>query len=386
MKVSGFDWKNQKVLVTGASGFQGSWLCKTLLELGATVYGTTRNQIHPLSAYNILDLDQHIIKIEADISDRQQVYDTLNSVNPDIIFHLAAKALVPVSLRDPRRTFEVNIAGTINLIEASRKLKVCQRLLIASTDHVFGKIKPEELPENGFNEKSRVSYGGPYDTSKAAMELVVRSYHYTYWDELPAIGITRCANVFGYGDTNQRRVIPLFVTSTLNRESIPLKYRYNGRQFLHVGDAIAGYIRVVSELKEGDCFKKASQERPEDRSPFTPTYHFAIENYEKYENPEDGPNYNSCYIRMKALAYLIARIFDSQVDDSKSIDFVLNENRVQALNCSETKKTLGWKPHKTLEEALRELGEWYQQQNNLDRLKQLINQDIDRLIKNLVDP
>src|SRR5437868_12342971 len=174
MKVNNFNWKGRKVLVTGASGFKGSWLCAALLRLGAEVYGTIRNIRNPLSAYRLLDLDKNVVKVSADISDRQQVYDLLNSVEPDVIFHLAAKALVPVSLRDPRRTFDVNIMGTLNFIEASRKLKVSNRLLVCSTDHVFGNVEPAELPRDengkivGFAEKDRVSYGGPYDTSKAA--------------------------------------------------------------------------------------------------------------------------------------------------------------------------------------------------------------------------
>ena len=157
----GFDWNGRKVLVTGASGFKGSWLCAALMGLGARVYGTISNHRHPLSAFEMLGIDDRVARIAADVSNRQQVYDLLNSVEPDVVFHLAAKALVPVSLRDPRRTFEVNFEGTLNIIQACRTLRLCKRLLICSTDHVFGSIEPEELPPGGFDERSRVSYGGP---------------------------------------------------------------------------------------------------------------------------------------------------------------------------------------------------------------------------------
>jgi CDP-glucose 4,6-dehydratase len=173
MNVMGFEWQDRKVLVTGASGFKGSWLCAALLELGARVYGTVRNQKNPDAAFEALGLDDRVVKVSADVSDRQAVYDMVNTVEPDVVFHLAAKALVPVALRDPRRALDVNIMGTLNLIEACRKLKVCTRLLVCSTDHVFGNVDPADLPERGFDERSRVSYGGPYDTSKAAMELMV---------------------------------------------------------------------------------------------------------------------------------------------------------------------------------------------------------------------
>jgi CDP-glucose 4,6-dehydratase len=366
MIVSGFDWKDKKVLVTGASGFKGGWLCGALLRLGAKVYGTGRNQLHPLSVYNVLSLDRSVVRVNADVSDRQEVYDMVNSIEPEVIFHLAAKALVPVGLRDPRRTFDVNIMGTLNIIEACRKLKVCSRLLICSTDHVFGSVPPEEFPKNGFDEKSRVSYGGPYDTSKSAMELLVRSYHYTYWWEVPALGITRCANVYGYGDTNQRRIIPLFVTSAVNQKTVPLRYRLNGRQFIYVTDAITGYIKAASSLDEGGCRQKAGAVRPE-RSPFTPTFHFAIENYE---------NTGDHYIRMAHLAELVAGLFDAKVDDTGCIDLAPGENPIQALNCAATASALNWRTSHSLRDSLESLSKWYSCIDDLPTQRDLIEGEL----------
>lgn len=371
MKVLGLEWANQKVLVTGASGFKGSWLCATLLRLGARVFGTIRNQRDPLSAFECLDLEDRVVKVTADISDRQAVYDLVNTVEPDVIFHLAAKALVPVSLRDPRRTFDVNIMGTLNLIEACRKLKVCSRLVIASTDHVFGDIDPKELPEGGFDERSRVSYGGPYDTSKAAMELVVRCYHSTYWSELPAIAITRCANVFGPGDTNLRRVVPLFVRGAVNDRKIPLRFRKNGRQFIHITDAIGGYIRAASLLDEGRAGAKVGTENPEERSPFTATYHFAVDQYDGTTEP---------YIRMEDLAAQVAALFGADVDDSQCVDYSKKENRIQAINCQATSRRLKWRITKTLPDALKDLGQWYEAEKSHGRMTQLLERDLSDLI------
>jgi len=369
MKVNEFDWKNAKVLVTGASGFKGSWLCASLIALDSRVYGTVRDQVHPDSLYKILDLDSRISKINIDITERQQVNDMINSIEPDVIFHLAAKALVPVSLRDPRRTFNVNITGTLNIIEACRKLKVCNRLLICSTDHVFGIVK--SMPAEGLPETERVSYGGPYDTSKAAMELLVRSYHSTYWSEVPAIGITRCANVFGYGDVNQRRVIPLFVNSAVNNIAIPLKYRQNGRQFIHITDAIAGYIRAISSLDEGDFSKKQGRPIP-DRTPFTPTFHFAIETY----------GHSEPYIRMEELARTVSRLFNVSIDDKNAVDLAPRENPILALNCRSTREALGWTPKKSLEEGLKDLSEWFKC-NTEEARKRIIWKDVDHIIDSL---
>lgn len=368
------NWENIKVLVTGASGFKGSWLCATLLNLGATVFGTVKEHRNPLSAYSIFDLDKHIIKINLDITNRQQVYDVLNAVEPDVIFHLAAKALVPVSLRDPRRTFDVNIMGTLNMLEACRKLKVCKKILICSTDHVFGSVKPEDLPKSGFDEEKRVGYGGPYDTSKSAMELIVRSYHYTYWGDLPHICITRCANVFGYGDINQRRVIPLFINSSINYGFIPLKYRNNGHQFIHITDAISGYIRAVYCLD-----KKTSPQncmKPDFENFFTPTYHFAVEKYENTDEP---------YITMESLANLVGEILNSKVDDKNCVAYASNENKVQALNCQKTISALNWEVKKDFKVAIKGLKDWYElivnKENEL--LKAYIDKDVAKIINGL---
>lgn len=372
METLGFEWQGKKVLVTGASGFKGSWLCAVLSKLGAIVHGTTRQQANPVSAYSVLGLDDSIIKAHMDLSDRQDVYDRVNSFEPDVIFHLGAKALVPSSLRDPRRTFAVNIAGTINVIEACRRLGVCSRLLICSTDHVFGYIEPHELPKGGFKETDRVSYGGPYDTSKAAMELVVRSYHRTYWDEVPAIGITRCANVFGYGDINQRRVIPLFVTSALGSGSISLKYRQNGRQFIHVADAVAGYILAASSLDEGGRSAKVKRDPPQGRKPFTPTYHFALEDY---GNPAEP------FIRMGVLAKKVGGLLSSKVEEAHDcVDYAKNENKIQALNCAETKRILAWEAKRSLDNGILQLAKWYKAGQTRAALELLIKQDIEEIV------
>ena len=378
MIVNEFEWRNKKVLVTGASGFKGSWLCAALRELDARVYGTITDQINPDSAYNTIDIDSKITKVSCDITNRQQVYDMINSIEPDVIFHLAAKALVPVALRDPRRAFDVNIMGTLNIIEACRRTSVCSRILICSTDHVFGHVDEDELPKFGFPEDGRVSYSGPYDTSKAAMELLVRSYHSTYWSEVPAIGITRCANVFGFGDINQRRIIPEFISSAVIHGNIQLKYTKNGRQFIHMTDAIAGYIRAASTLNEGSSKEKLKKGNPDEflnRSPFTPTFHFAIENYENTDKP---------FIRVEALANMVADLFNAKVDTSSMIgDYAPKENPIQAINCEKTRSAINWNIRKPLKEALTETGAWYMPNANISTHKQAIQRDIEFLLEGL---
>ncbi len=341
---SGNDWRGVKVLVTGASGFKGSWLCQVLLSLGAEVYGTVRNRYHPMSAYGVLGLDQKIVKVAADLAQSEEIFDVINAVGPEVIFHLGARSQVPVALRDPKRTYEINVMGTINILEACRRFGVVKKLLVVSTDHVFGSVEGDQLPKGGFNEFSPTSFAGPYGTSKSVMESCVRSYGGTYGEDMPPMGLTRAANVYGYGDVAYRRVIPVFIKSALEKWEVPLTVRRNGRQFIHVTDVVEGYIRAASSLNNN----RASEDAP------TPTYHFATQDYGDYAEP--GEN----FIRIGSLAKLVADIFDVPVVEKEGCrDYAVHENAVQALSCDMTHRHLSWTPRRTLKEGVNAVADWY---------------------------
>lgn len=393
----GDQWSGKKVLVTGASGFKGSWLCKALLELGTQVYATIpiHNVRHPHSAYQLFDLSQDVVEVSLDISDSQLVFDVINTVGPDIIFHLAAKAQVPVAQHDPRRAFMVNTMGTINILEACRQLEIGERILVISTDHVFG---DRQIPKEGFLESSPVGYAGPYDTSKSAMELAVRCYHKTYYSQLPAIGITRASNVFGYGDTAPRRIIPQFINSAVKvPHEIFIKYPRNGRQFIYITDIIAGYIRAASYLNQDEQKLETSSglslERKEEKS-LTPTFHFALSDYGSYsENGEP-------FIRVSNLARMIQSIVADAnsewckemgvchvgLNQDSAIDYAPNENPFQAINCSDTCARLNWKPKTSLEDGLKKMAQWFfvLNKNDISQLKKLIKEESEVITKYLL--
>lgn len=206
------------------------------------------------------------------------------------------------------------------------------------------------------------------------MELLVRSYHFTYWTEVPAIGLTRCANVFGVGDTNLRRVIPLFVSSAKKDRRIPLKYRKNGRQFIYVTDAVAGYIRAMTLLSEGGSRSKVSAKRPDDRTPFTQTFHFSIEEYEGTKHP---------YIEMEAVASLVAELFDAVIDDSGSVEYAANENRIQALHCAATRRALAWRAETSFRQGIENLGRYYDASGEESPMEKMMRAEIEALVSSL---
>ncbi len=368
MQILGYQWNGRKVLVTGASGFKGSWLCAALVHLGARVHGTVQRAKCAQAAYSVLRLEQKIVSHSVDVTDAAATHNLVKSVEPEVIFHLAAVSNVPAAIADPRKAYEVNFLGTLNVLEACRHTKSCKRLIYCSSDHVFG--SGHDLPARGREETSRLHYGGPYDTSKTVAELVVRSHHQSYWAELPAIAITRAANVIGFGDVNQRRVAPEFVRSALTEKKICIQTPGTGRQFIHVTDSTAGYLRAASWLDEESDAKLAGL-RPDSREPFTPTFHFAIEKFEGTEKP---------YITIGLLAEQVARQFRATVDRSKVVECRTNENKFQALNCDRTRELLAWRVRKPLGEALKELGEYQLAANSPPRLDQLLERDLTALI------
>jgi CDP-glucose 4,6-dehydratase len=340
-------------MVTGARGFKGAHLAAILKELGANVFGVVNSRAHPDSAYELLGLGGKIVEIHADISKRHEVFDVVNAIRPEVTFHLAAKALVPVCLRDPHRAFEVNLMGTVNLLEAYRELGIGGRLLITSTDHVFGPVSETEVP---FAEDSPLHHGAPYDTSKAVMEMAVRCYHGTFADALPRVCLTRSANAFGPGDTNQRRVLPHFIQSGLRTDVVPMTTRKNGRQFVHVTDVVSGYILAASWLGQVP------------RSHEVPTFHFAIEVYSGTDEP---------FVRIQDLARLVADLTHARVEEDEGcVDYMPNENPVQGLSCARAREQLGWRPFRGFEESLEELVEWYRPETTHNRRVDLIRRAV----------
>jgi CDP-glucose 4,6-dehydratase len=376
MKVNGFEWEGKKVLVTGASGFKGAWLCRTLVALGAEVYGTVRYQVDPDCSYALLELDHQITNLFVDVCDLQAVLESVNSIQPDAIFHLAAKSIVREALRNPHSTFYINFTGALNVLEACRRVGSCPRILVCSTDHAIGGPDPSRIPPDGFDEKTPIDFSGPYDTSKAAEELVTRSFHATYPSQLRTVCITRCSNVFGLGDTNRSRVIPRFVTSAKKNKQVPLQYRKNGRQFIYITDAIAGYVRALSSLSERGPTPLLEADSHDNQDPFTPTFHFSIERYSHAKTP---------YITLEMLAREVAQLFGATVDDSCAVDYAPNENRAHALNCARTRSALGWRPQTSLTDGLRKMGHWFDIAREPSKRRKMLDEEIGALVSTLTN-
>jgi CDP-glucose 4,6-dehydratase len=238
----------QSILVTGAHGLLGSWLVQGLLDAGASVV-TIRRDEPALSSLELLGLAGRVDTVHGDVAADGLVARTLAEYEVDGVFHLAAQTLVGPANRSPASTFETNIRGTWLVLEACREYGV-SRVVVASSDKAYG--PQEELP---YREDQPLRARYPYDVSKAACDLVSRSYWHTFG--LP-VAVTRFANLYGGGDLNRSRLVPEVVCAALSGR--PPVIRSDGspeRDFLYVEDAVRAYLAIWEALERGGAAGEA---------------------------------------------------------------------------------------------------------------------------------
>ena len=243
----------RSVLVTGAYGLLGSWLVKSLLEHGARVVALRRDE-PAASALELLGLADRVDVVRGDVCDQEVVARALNEYDVDSVFHLAAQTLVGTANRAPLSSFETNVRGTWVVLEACRQHGV-ERVVVASSDKAYG--PQAELP---YREEQPLAARYPYDVSKAAADMIARSYWHTFG--VP-VAVTRFANLYGGGDTNQSRLIPEAVCAAL--EGRPPVIRSDGspeRDFLYVEDAVRAYLAIWGLLGRGSGAGEAFRSPP----------------------------------------------------------------------------------------------------------------------------
>ena len=230
------------MLVTGAHGLLGAWLTAGLLDLGHAVVAVRRDE-PAVSALELLGCASEVSTVHGDVCEEGLIARTLNEYDVSSVFHLAAQTLVGTANRAPRSTFETNIRGTWMLLEACRAHGV-RSVVVASSDKAYGRQR--ELP---YRETQPLTPTFPYDVSKAAADLIARSYWHTFG--LP-VAVTRFANLYGGGDTNTSRLVPEAVGAALaGRAPVIRSDGSPERDFLYVEDAVAAYLAIWGALLAG---------------------------------------------------------------------------------------------------------------------------------------
>lgn len=233
-------WQDRPTFVTGGTGLVGSWLVQRLVDLGADVVCLVRDWV-PQSELVRSGLIERVKVVRGDVRDRDMLERALGEFEIDTVIHLAAQTIVTIANRNPISTFETNIAGTWNILEASRRSPKVKQIVMASSDKAYG--DQEVLP---YNEDTPLQGQHPYDVSKSASDLIAAAYAKSY--DLP-VAITRCGNFYGGGDLNWNRIIPGTIRSIL-RGQAPI-IRSDGeyiRDYFYVEDGAAAYMLLAEQL------------------------------------------------------------------------------------------------------------------------------------------
>lgn len=240
-------WRGRRVLVTGHTGFKGSWLTLWLTRLGAKVTGFSDEVPTEPSHFAALDLD--INDLRGDIADAAAVQRAVAAARPEIVFHLAAQSLVRRSYADPIGTYRTNLIGTLALFEACRAAGV-GAIVSATTDKVYRNREREE----GYREEEELGGSDPYSASKSCVELMTRSYRESFLrDGSMLIASVRAGNVIGGGDWAEDRLIPDIVRAVQAGETLRIRHPDSTRPWQHVLDPLSGYIELGARLLAGDA-------------------------------------------------------------------------------------------------------------------------------------
>ena len=321
-------YKDKRVFITGYTGFKGSWLCEILLKFNAKICGYAL-QPEELSLFNILDLKNKCENNFADIRDLSALKKAIKDFKPEIIFHLAAQPIVLASYNDPVYTYETNVMGTVNILEAARECDSLKSFVNITTDKVY---ENKEWPW-GYRENENLCGFDPYSNSKSCSELVTYSYKHAFFnnESSPAVSTSRAGNVIGGGDFAANRIVPDCVRAALKGDKIILRNPGSIRPYQHVLDCLNGYLILAMKQHED---KK-----------FAGSYNF-------------GPN-ESDSVTTEFLAKTFCEAWGEGVSYEANVNAnAPHEANILKLDCSLAKNILAWHPKWDVAKAISSIAEW----------------------------
>ncbi|MGB6976536.1 MAG: CDP-glucose 4,6-dehydratase [Gammaproteobacteria bacterium] len=338
-------WHNKRVLVTGHTGFKGSWLTQWLKLLGAEIIGFALPPPTDLNLFNVAGIAQNTISLTGDIRNYLEILEVIKKYQPSIVFHLAAQPLVRHSYLQPLETYATNVMGTLHLFEAIRQSKKECTIINVTSDKCY---------ENkewfwGYRENEPMGGYDPYSNSKACAELVTSAYRNSFFDPISfsqhkiSLASARSGNVIGGGDWATDRLIPDIIRACINNVPVRIRNSHSIRPWQHVLEPLAGYLKLAQKLHEAPMM---------------------------YGEPWNfGPNDDDA----KPTQWLVEQVLSLWGGSNywESDSSALHEATYLKLDCGKAKTRLGWQPIWNLERALVETVRWYKayyQQQGINEL------------------
>lgn len=320
-------YKGKKVFVTGHTGFKGSWLCLLLNKLGAQVYGYSLNPPTSPSLYNLANIDDICNSTIGDIREYDKLLSVLLDIKPEIVIHMAAQSLVRESYISPRETYEINVIGTVNLLDALRNIENVKSVVNVTTDKCYDNKEWHW----GYRENDALGGFDPYSNSKACSELVTTSFRNSFFHQKGlAVATARAGNVIGGGDWANDRLIPDFIRAITNGKDVKIRNPYAMRPWQHVLEPITGYLLLAQKLYvEGQSYAQP--------------WNFG---------PDETDSRN--------VEWIVQNLCNLWVGAKYKYDTNLqpHEANFLKLDCSKAKNELGWSPRWNLSHTLKLIVDW----------------------------
>lgn len=320
-------YRGKKVLLTGHTGFKGSWMSVLLVNAGAEVIGYSSCSKIETRLFDLCGVENQITHIKGDVRDFDHLLEVFSDCQPEIVIHMAAQPIVRDSYKDPVGTYSTNVMGTVNICEAVRQTQSVKSFLNVTTDKVY----ENKEWEWGYREIEPLDGYDPYSNSKSCSELVTHSYKNSFFaDDRVAVSTARAGNVIGGGDFAHDRIIPDCIRAAIKGEDIIVRNPYSTRPYQHVLEPVYAYLMIAAKQYEN-------------------------EKYAGWYNV--GPDDRDCF-QTGALVDLFVKHWGNGLKWVNKYDGGPHEANFLKLDCSKLKTTFGWKSRWNLETAIEKVVEW----------------------------
>jgi CDP-glucose 4,6-dehydratase len=338
-------WSKKRVLVTGHTGFKGSWLCHWLLKMNSVVTGISLEAEQEKNLFDLLKLDSRLDSHISDLRNQDKISQLVRNAEPEIVFHLAAQPLVRESYRTPVETFSTNILGTVHLLDAIRRSPSVKAVVIVTTDKVY----QNQNWFHPYRESDRLGGHDPYSASKAACELIVDSYRQSFFKGASIkIATVRAGNVIGGGDWAAERLVPDLLRAWSSGESLTIRSPSAVRPWQHVLEPLCGYLSIAEQLHTNPNASGAFNIGPECSDQIS-----VLSLIQKFQN---------------ALGFGEFSVENDNLG--------MHETDLLFLDNSKAKNILGIKPRWNIEQAIRRTAEWHKKLDAGVSASQLCSDDI----------